>query len=148
MKATSIAISMMIGILWLATAEIGYGTVINACVHKDGGVRIVNSISQCKANETPLSWGSGYSSTYFKAEAYPMAGYGTYYECLSCNTGDIAIGGKCSIAASVNWSLREAGFEFGPPPTQWCCGAGYIGSEPETPDPYLDIRVDCARPIP
>jgi hypothetical protein len=145
MKTTSVAISIMIGVILIATAELSYGKVINACIKDDGKLRIVTNVTDCKSNETLISWSSGYKSTYWKTQAFSLEGYGLLGECLSCNPGDIAIGGNCSIAGIVDWSLIGVGFGSGPPPTEWCCTAGNVrgGDEGET----LDIRVDCAIPL-
>ncbi len=145
MKTTSVAISIMIGVILIGTAELGYGKVINACIHPNGEMRIVNNSSECKKNETPISWSSGYKSTYWKGEAFSLEGAGLLGKCLSCNPGDIAIDGNCSIAGFVGWSLMEVGFEFGPPPTAWCCTAGNVGTG--IAEEFLDIRVDCAIPL-
>ena len=145
MKITSVAISIMIGVILIATAELGYGKVINGCIEVSGKLRIVTNVNQCKSNETPISWSSGYKSTYWKGQAFPLEDYGLRGECLSCKEGEIAIGGNCSIAGSVKWSLMEVGFEYGPPPTAWCCTAGNLDGGVE--DEFLNIRVDCATPL-
>jgi hypothetical protein len=145
MRTTSVAISIMIGVILIATAELGYGQVINACIQQGGKLRIVTNVTECKKNETPISWSSGYQTTYWKSEAFSLEGYGLLGKCLSCDPGDIAIGGNCSIAGLVDWSLIGVGFGSGPPPTEWCCTAGNTrgGTEGET----LNIRVDCATPL-
>lgn len=125
----------------------GYAEVIHGCIAKNGVLRIVTGPQDCAKFESPISWDSGYSNYYWKADAFSLEGYGSYFKCLFCNEGDVAIGGECLIAGTFDWALVQVGLGDELPPRSWCCGAGVFPGRPGRADENLDVKVNCATPV-
>ena len=107
MKKTLITIGITVFVIGVALFGTAYlvmaegNNVINACVAKDGSVRIVALEGQCKNKETPLSWNrqgepgpAGVLGFYTVTSERDVPGFsGGFGTTARCDLGDAVTGG-------------------------------------------------------
>jgi hypothetical protein len=124
MKKTFVTIGItvfVVGIVLFGTAYLALAqgdNIINACVAKDGSMRIVAVEEQCKNKETPLSWNKqgepgpvgvlGFYTVTSEVEVPGTSlGFGTT---ARCDIGDVVTGGGHHYILYENGKKSEVGF--------------------------------------
>ncbi|MGB7876906.1 MAG: hypothetical protein WBL25_21185 [Anaerolineales bacterium] len=107
MKKTLVTIGIIVFVIGVALFGTAYlvmaegNNVINACVAKDGSVRIVALEGQCKNKETPLSWNrqgepgaAGVLGFYTVTSEVDVPGNSLNFATTArCDFGDVVTGG-------------------------------------------------------